>query len=75
MFSSDEYAATADGLIKRTFHFTTPYPTTRVRLDQLEGAARIVFSLDFLGLDRETRNKIVNPMQGGFLTTSKNLSF
>ena len=58
--------------ISRVFHFTTPYPTTRVRLDQLEGAARIMFKVEFLGLARETMDLVVNPMHGGFIKTSKN---
>ena len=62
---------TSLGHIKRTFYFTAPFPTTKVRLDRLDGEEEIVFKVEFLGLDRSKRNSMVNPMRGGYVTTSK----
>ena len=59
------------GHIRQTFYFTSPYPTTKVRLDELDGDPEIAFKVEFLGLDRAKRNSQVDPMEGGYITTSK----
>ena len=71
MFSSENYVDNITGLFSRSFQFTTPYPTTKVRIDQLEGATKIAFKIEFLGINRKTMNKVVNPMKGGFITTCR----
>ena len=53
--------------------FTAPYPTTRLRIDQLEGADRIAFKIEVLGVDRKTMNKIVDPMMGGYITSCRKI--
>ena len=69
MFANEDYEI--DGVLKRTFYFTTPYPTTKVRLDELEGAGKIAFRVEFIGLDRTQRNAVINPMNGGYIKSSK----
>ena len=69
MFANEDYEI--EGVLKRTFYFTTPYPTTKVRLDELEGAGEIAFRVEFIGLDRTQRNAIINPMNGGYIKSSK----
>ena len=59
----------------QTFYFTEPYATTKVRLDELDGAPEIAFSVEFLGLDRNKRNLISDPMTGGYMTTSKEMIY
>ena len=67
----DELMETQGGLMTQTFYFTRPYPTTKVRMDEFDGAAGIAFSVEFLGLDRTKRNLVTNPMTGGYVTTSE----
>ena len=59
--------------MSQTFYFTQPYATTKVRLDEFDGAPEIAFSVEFLGLDRKKRNLLTNPMSGGYMTTSNDL--
>ena len=59
------------GHIKQTFYFTAPFTTTKVRLDEFDGASEIAFKVEFIGLDRDKKNSLVNPMRGGYVTTSK----
>ena len=61
--------------MSQTFYFTEPYATTKVRLDEFDGAPEIAFSVEFLGLDRKKRNLLTNPMAGGYMTTSKDLHY
>ena len=61
------------GFLKQTFYFTVPFPTTKVRLDEFEGAPEIAFSIDLFGLDNNKRRNIFNPMEGGYATTSMSL--
>ena len=63
------------GLLSQTFYFTEPYATTKVRLDEFDGAPEIAFSVEFLGLDRNKRNLVSNPMTGGYMTTSNDLLY
>ena len=71
MYANEEYDGWTNGVLKRIFYFTTPYPTTKVRLDELEGPGKIAFRVEFLGLDRTKRNSIINPMEGGYVKSSK----
>ena len=73
MYSHVNYTGWTEGMVKRTFYFTTPYPTTKVRIDQLEGPEELAFRVEFLGLDQAKRNIIANPMEGGYVTSSKNI--
>ena len=59
--------------MSQTFYFTEPYATTKVRLDEFDGAPEIAFSVEFLGLDRAKRNLVSDPMTGGYMTTSTDL--
>ena len=59
--------------MSQTFYFTEPYATTKVRLDEFDGAPEIAFSVEFLGLDRAKRNLVSDPMTGGYMTTSTEL--
>ena len=59
--------------MSQTFYFTEPYATNKVRLDEFDGAPEIAFSVEFLGLDRNKRNLLTNPMAGGYMTTSNDL--
>ena len=58
------------GFLKQTIHFSVPYATTRLRLDDFVGAKELAFSVEFIGFNNEKRLNIFNPMQGGFATTS-----
>ena len=60
--------------MSQTFYFTEPYATTKVRLDEFDGAPEIAFSVEFLGLDRKKRNLVSDPMSGGYMTTSTDLT-
>ena len=60
--------------MSQTFYFTEPYATTKVRLDEFDGAPEIAFSVEFLGLDRAKRNLVSDPMTGGYMTTSTELN-
>ena len=59
------------GFLKQTFYFTVPYVTTKIRLDEFEGAPEIAFSIDLFGFDNNKRKNIFDPMEGGFATTSE----
>ena len=73
MFTFDSYLDNITGIFSRRFMFTAPYPTTRLRIDQLEGADRIAFKIELLGVDRKTMNKIVDPMMGGYITSCRKI--
>ena len=59
------------GFIKQTIFFTRPYASTKIRLDEFEGAKEIAFSVEFLGFTNEKRKNILDPLVGGYATTSK----
>ena len=58
------------GFLQQTIHFSVPYATTKIRLDDFVGAKEIAFSVEFIGFNNDKRLNIFNPMQGGFATTS-----
>ena len=58
------------GFLQQTIHFSVPYATTKLRLDDFVGAKELAFSVEFIGFNNEKRLNIFNPMQGGFATTS-----
>ena len=58
------------GFLQQTIHFSVPYATTKIRLDDFVGAKELSFSVEFIGFNNEKRLNIFNPMQGGFATTS-----
>ena len=58
------------GFLQQTIHFSVPYATTKIRLDNFVGAKELAFSVEFIGFNNEKRLNIFNPMQGGFATTS-----
>ena len=58
------------GYLQQTIHFSVPYATTKIRLDDFVGAKEIAFSVEFIGFNNDKRLHIFNPMQGGFATTS-----
>ena len=66
----DEKMAAAGGFLQQTIYFTVPYATTKVRLDEFTGSPEVSFSVEFIGYNNEKRNNILNPLQGGFATTS-----
>ena len=61
--------------MSQTFYFTQPYPTTKVRMDEFDGAPGIAFAVEFLGIDRNKRNQMSNPMTGGYMTTSEQIKY
>ena len=71
----DDLMEAGGGLMSQTFYFTQPFPTTKVRLDEFDGAPEIAFAVEFLGLDRNKRNLMSNPMTGGYITTSNDLHY
>ena len=71
----DELMETQWGLMTQTFYFTRPYPTTKVRMDEFDGAPGIAFAVEFLGIDRNKRNQMSNPMTGGYMTTSEQIKY
>ena len=68
MFKSYSYPLSGSGDIQRQFLFTAPYPTSRVRLDELEGADTPAFRIDFLGAPSRL---LADPFRNGFKTASK----
>ena len=60
MYANVNYTGWTNGFVKRIFYFTTPYPTTKLRIDQLEGPEELAFRVEFLGMDRTKRNAFVN---------------
>ena len=68
MFKKDSYLLSESGDIKRQFLFTVPYPTSRVRLDELEGADTPAFRVEFLGAPSRL---LADPFRQGFQTKSK----
>ena len=66
----DEKMAAAGGFLQQTIYFTVPYATTKVRFDEFTGSPEVSFSVEFIGYNNEKRNNILNPLQGGFATTS-----
>ena len=44
MYESDEYPS-GDETMTRTFHFPRPFVTTRIRIDQVEGAIYKLFKV------------------------------
>ena len=58
------------GFFQQTIHFSVPYATTKIRLDDFDGAKEIAFSVQLIGFNNDKRLNIFNPMQGGFATTS-----
>ena len=71
MYSDAQYSGWTENMITRTFFFTAPYPTTKVRLDDMKQLENIVFRVEFLGLDTKSRNSMVDPMSGGYIDSSK----
>ena len=58
------------GFIKQTFYFTRPYATTKIRLDEFEGAKEIALSVEFIGFTNNKRLNIMDPLEGGYASTS-----
>ena len=59
-----------EGFLQQKIHFSVPFATTKLRLDDFVGAKELAFSVEFIGFNNEKRLNIFNPMQGGFATTS-----
>ena len=71
----DDLMEADGGSMSQTFYFTQPYPTTKVRMDEFDGAPGIAFAVEFLGIDRNKRNQMSNPMTGGYMTTSEQIKY
>lgn len=68
MFKNDLYPKTGSGAIQRRFLFTAPYPTSKVRIDEIKGAEKIAMKIEFLGIASRVLN---DPFQQGFQIKSK----
>ena len=63
------------GFLQQYFYFTVPYATTKIRLDEFVGDPVIAFSVEFIGLNNEKRNQVIDPLEGGYAVTSKQVFF
>ena len=70
MTECDAQMESDGGFLQQTIHFSVPYATTKIRLDEFIGANEIAFSVEFIGFNNNKRLNIFDPMQGGFATTS-----
>ena len=71
MFESGQYPWLTPQ-ITRTFYCASPLVTTRVRLDQLEGAVNMLLKVEFVGIDTTTKQRFKNPEHSaGTLTRSR----
>ena len=71
MFESSQYPWLIPQ-ITRTFYFASPLVTTKVRLDQMEGALNMLLKVEFVGIDTSTKHRFKNPEHSaGTLSRSK----
>ena len=70
MFESDDYIETANNSFGRVFYFHEPLVTTKVRIDNIASSQVLVLRIEFLGMDRERKQKIQHPFKGGSVVGS-----
>ena len=69
MFESDDYAGSEENFT-RTFYFPRPLVTTKIKLDNMEGAPVIVTKIELLGIDTVTKHRQQHPFSGGTVFSS-----